>query len=281
MFAAALIVFRESLEAALIIGVMAAATRGIARRTQWMGAGLVAGLLGAVAVASSMGAISNWADGSGQELFNAGVLTLAVCMLAWHNIWMSSHGREMAMNVRNMASAIQEGSKAQSAIFLVVALAVLREGAETVLFLYGVATSSENGLRDTLAGGAAGIAAGALVGGLLYAGMLRIPLRWFFSAAGVLVLLLAASMASQVARLLVQADLLPSLATPLWDTSAVLSDASALGTLLHGLVGYDPQPSGMQMVFYAITLITIATGMWLVGRRSPTSHTLRQSPGSV
>ena len=280
MFAAALIVFRESLEAALIIGVMAAATRGIPRRERWMGAGLVAGLLGAVAVASSMGAISNWADGAGQELFNAGVLTLAVCMLAWHNIWMSSHGREMAMNVKDMAKAIHNGSKAQSAIFLVVALAVLREGAETVLFLYGVATSSESGLRDTLTGGAAGIAAGALVGGLLYAGLLRIPLKWFFTAAGVLVLLLAAAMASQVARLLVQADVLPSLATPLWDTSAVLSDSSALGTLLHGLIGYDPQPSGMQMVFYGITLVTIATGMWLVGRQASTSPRA-QSPGSL
>lgn len=280
MFAAALIVFRESLEAALIIGVMAAATRGIPRRGHWMGAGLIAGLLGAVAVASSMGAISNWADGAGQELFNAGVLTLAVCMLAWHNIWMSSHGREMAMNVKDMAKAIRDGNRAHSAIFLVVALAVLREGAETVLFLYGVATSSENGLRDTLAGGAAGIAAGALVGGLLYAGMLRIPLKWFFSAAGVLVLLLAASMASQVARLLVQADVLPSLATPLWDTSALLSDSSALGTLLHGLIGYDPQPSGMQMVFYGITLATIATGMWLVGRQGSTSPRT-QSVGSL
>ena len=210
----------------------------------------------------------------------AGVLMLAVCMLAWHNIWMSSHGREMAMNVKNMAKAIQDGNKAHSAIFLVVALAVLREGAETVLFLYGVATSSENGLRDTLAGGAAGIAAGALVGGLLYAGMLRIPLRWFFGAAGVLVLLLAASMASQVARLLVQADVLPSLATPLWDTSALLSDSSALGTLLHGLIGYDPQPSGMQMVFYGITLATIATGMWLVGRQGSTSPRT-QSVGSL
>ncbi|MBL8388980.1 MAG: FTR1 family protein [Hydrogenophaga sp.] len=280
MFAAAIIVFRESLEAALIIGVMAAATRGIPRRERWIVGGLVAGLLGAVAVASSMSAMSEWAGGAGQELFNAGVLTLAVCMLAWHNIWMSTYGREMAMNVKGMVNAIHNGSKAQSAIFLVVALAVLREGAETVLFLYGVATSSETGLRDTLAGGAAGIVAGALVGGLLYAGLLRIPLKWFFFAAGVLVLLLAASMASQVARLLVQADLLPSLATPLWDTSDLLSDASALGTVLHGLIGYDPQPSGMQMVFYAVTLVTIASGMWLVSRREATSPR-GQSPGNL
>jgi high-affinity iron transporter len=268
MFAAALIVFRESLEAALIIGVMAAATRGIPVRGRWMLAGVVAGLLGAAGVASSMEAISNLASGIGQELFNAGVLTLAVAMLAWHNIWMSSHGREMAMNVKSTARAIHDGSKARSVIFLVVALAVLREGAETVLFLYGVATGSEDGLRDTVSGGLAGVAAGALVGGLLYVGLLRIPLKWFFSATGVLVLLLAASMASQVARLLIQADLLPAWGSPVWDSSWLLTQSSALGTLLHALIGYDPQPSGMQLLFYVVVLMGIATGMVLVSRRN-------------
>jgi high-affinity iron transporter len=268
MFAAALIVFRESLEAALIIGVMAAATRGIPVRGRWMLAGVVAGLIGATGVASSMEAISNLASGIGQELFNAGVLALAVAMLAWHNIWMSGHGREMAMNVRSTAQAVHEGSKARSVIFLVVALAVLREGAETVLFLYGVATGSEDGLRDTLSGGLAGVAAGALVGGLLYLGLLRIPLKWFFSATGVLVLLLAASMASQVARLLIQADLLPAWGAPLWDSSWLLSQSSALGTFLHALIGYDPQPSGMQLLFYVVVLMAIAAGMVLVSRRN-------------
>lgn len=267
MFAAALVVFRESLEAALIMGVMAAATRGIAHRGRWMLAGVLAGLVGAALVASSMEAISNLASGIGQELFNAGVLAVAVAMLAWHNIWMASHGREMAANVKRTAQAIQDGSKARSVIFLVVALAVLREGAETVLFLYGVATGSDSGMRETLVGGLVGVGAGALVGGLLYLGLLRIPLKWFFTATGVLVLLLAASMASQVARLLIQADLLPSWGAPLWDTNWLLTQSSALGTLLHSLVGYDPRPAGMQMLFYATTFAVIALGMLLVGRR--------------
>lgn len=276
MFAAALIVFRESLEAALIIGVLAAATRGIAGRTRWLVAGALAGLLGAVIVASSMEVISNWADGIGQELFNACILTLAVGMLAWHNIWMSTHGREMAMQVRNTAMQIQEGNKERSVIFLVVALAVLREGAETVLFLYGVASGSEDGLRSTLSGGMIGLLCGALVGGLLYAGLLRIPLKWFFSVTALLVLLLAASMASQVARILTQADLLPSLGAPIWDTTSLLSATSALGTVLHGLVGYDPQPSGMQLVFYVTVLLSIAGAMtWVARRHSNSPSTAR------
>ena len=267
MFAAALIVFRESLEAALIISIMAAATRGVPGRERWIFAGLLAGLAGAAMVASSMGFISNMASGMGQELFNVGILTLAVGMLAWHNIWMSVHGQEMAAQAKNAARAITDGTRERSVIFIVVALAVLREGSETVLFLYSLATSSEDGLRTTISGGLSGLAGGAIVGGLLYAGLLRIPLRWFFSVTGIFVLLLAASMASQAARLLIQADLLPSLGAPLWDTSHVLSQTTAIGTVLHSLIGYDAQPAGMQIVFYVVVMVAIAIGMrWAAPR---------------
>ena len=282
MFAAALIVFRESLEASLIISIMAAATRGIPSRGRWILAGVCAGLAGAALVASSMEVISNMASGMGQELFNAGILTFAVGMLAWHNIWMSIHGREMAAQALSTARAINDGSRERSVIFLVVALAVLREGSETVLFLYSLATSTEDGWRTTISGGLNGLAMGVLVGSLLYAGLLRIPLRWFFSITGILVLLLAASMASQAARFLVQADLLPSLGAPLWDTSDALSQSSALGTLLHGLVGYDAQPAGMQVLFYLGVLVAIASGMrWVKSRgrhENPSKTSERMAP---
>ncbi len=268
MFSAALIVFRESLEASLIISIMAAATLGIPMRGKWIFGGVLAGFAGAAVVAYSMEFISNMASGLGQEVFNASILALAVGMLAWHNIWMSVHGREMAAHAKNAANAVKDGSRERSVIFMVIALAVLREGSETVLFLYGLATSSDDGLRTTLTGGATGLLAGGLVGGLLYAGLLRIPLKWFFSITGVLVLLLAANMGSQMARFLVQADWLPSWGAPVWDTSNVLSQSSAIGTLLHSLVGYDAQPAGMQIVFYVLVLVSISGGMFWMGRRA-------------
>ena len=237
-------------------------------RDRWMLGGVLAGFAGAAMVAYSMEFISNLASGLGQEMFNVCVLALAVGMLAWHNIWMSVHGREMAMQAKNAANAVKDGSRTLSVIFMVIALAVLREGSETVLFLYSLATSSEDGLRTTLMGGATGLLAGAVVGGLLYAGLLRIPLKWFFSITGVLVLLLAASMGSQMARFLVQADWLPSLGAPVWDTSQLLSQSSAVGTLLHGLVGYDAQPAGMQIVFYVLVLVSISVGMAWVKHRA-------------
>lgn len=268
MFASAIIVFRESLEAALIISIMMAATRGIPKRGRWIFGGVLLGLVGSAIVASSMELIANMADGMGQELFNVAILVTAIGMLAWHNIWMSVHGKELARHLSSTAREVKDGSRECSVMLLVVALAVLREGSETVLFLYGVATAGENGVQETLLGGAVGLVCGAAVATLLYAGLLRIPVRWFFAATGTLVLLLAASMASQAARLLIQADLIPSLAAPLWDTSSVLSQNTAVGTILHGLIGYEAQPAGMQVVAYVIVLATIATGMQLVSRRT-------------
>ena len=267
MFAAAIIVFRESLEASLIISIMMAATRGIPLRGRWVWGGVLLGLVGSALVASSMEMIANLADGIGQELFNVVILITAIGMLAWHNIWMSVHGKELAQQISNTARAVTNGSRERSVILFVVALAVLREGSETVLFLYGVATGGQNGIRDTLIGGLLGLGSGAVVATLLYAGLLRIPVRWFFAVTSALVLLLAASMASQAARLLIQADLLPSLVTPMWDTSDVLAQNTALGTILHGLVGYEAQPAGMQVLAYVVVFTTIGLGMKLVSMR--------------
>jgi high-affinity iron transporter len=261
MFGTALIVFREVLEAALIIGIVAAATRGIPRRARFIGGGLLLGLAGSAIVAALAEAISALAEGMGQELFNAAILGVAVVMLGWHNIWMSVHGRELAADAKAVGSEVRSGAKALSVLMIVVAIAVLREGSETVLFLYGVALSESTSRAAMALGGLAGLAGGAAVGYLLFAGLLRIPLKWFFAATSALVLLLAAGMASQAARFLIQADVLPSLASPLWDLSPFIANESALGAVLHGLVGYDARPAGMQVAFFIAALAAIVAGM--------------------
>ena len=261
MFGTALIVFREVLEAALIIGIVAAATRGIPSRSRFIGMGLALGLAGSAVVAGMADVIANLAEGVGQELFNATILGIAVAMLAWHNIWMSSHGRELAANAKSMGGEVRSGARALSALMIVVAVAVLREGSETVLFLYGIALSGQSSPATMAAGGFVGLAGGAALGYLVFAGLLRVPLKWFFSATSILVLLLAAGMASQAARFLIQADVVPSLAAPLWDFSSVISNESPVGAVLHGLVGYDAAPAGMQVAFFVAVLAAIVAGM--------------------
>ena len=268
MLATAVIVFREVLEAAIIIGILAAATHTIPGSRRWLAGGLLLGLAGAGLVAAFAGFIGSLANGVGQELFNASVLGIAVVMLAWHNIWMASHGAALAANAKSVGSSIRDGLSECSVLLVIVGLAVLREGSETVLFLYGIAASGGGTRSSMLFGGFEGLLAGTVVGYLIYAGLLRIPLRWFFTATGILVLLLAAGMASQAAHFLIQADLLPSLMSPLWDTSTTLPDDSLTGKVLHSLVGYDSRPDGMQLVFYLAAVVAISTGMkWVAHTR--------------
>ena len=146
MFSSAVIVFREVLEASLIIGIIAAATRTMPHRARWIVAGVLAGVAGSAVVAALTGQISEMAEGSGQELFNAGILGLAVLMLAWHNIWMARHAVELVRDAKQVGAAVSRGDREMSALAIVIALAVLREGAETVLFLYGVIAAGQQSI---------------------------------------------------------------------------------------------------------------------------------------
>lgn len=255
MIAALVIVFREVLEAALVVGIVLAATRGLAGAGRWVAAGVAGGIAGAAVVAQFAGAISSTLDGYGQELFNAGVLLLAVAMLAWHNVWMAAHGRQLAGELRAVGDAVRLGRRPMYAVALVVGLAVMREGSETVLFLYGLAVA-DGGFVDALTGGAAGLAAGVLAGAALYLGLLRIPARHLFSVTNWMIALLAAGMAAQSMTFLAAAGLV-GLGPELWDSSALLSQDGLAGRILHTLVGYMDRPTATQAVAYGATLLAI------------------------
>jgi high-affinity iron transporter len=281
MFATTLIVFREMLEAALIIGIVLAATRGARHRGLWVSIGVGAGLLGALLVAASADAIANAAAGVGQELLNATVLFLAVGMLGWHNIWMKRHGRELTAHMNAVGRGVLEGERPLYLLAVVVGIAVLREGSEVVLFLYGIAASTEGGTASMLSGGLVGLAGGATVGLAMYFGLLRIPTRHLFTVTAWLILLLAAGMAAQGAGYLVQAGLLPPLGAALWDTTRILSEHSVFGQIMHTLVGYIARPDGIQVLFYFATLLLIGGLMKLFTTARRSTATSRTTAGVV
>ncbi len=256
MLGALIIVFREVIEAGLIVGIVMAATRGVPTRGRWIGFGILGGVVGAALVAVFAGAISQAFEGAGQELFNASVLGIAVVMLMWHNAWMARHGREIAEEMRTIGSAVSEGAKPLTALAVVVGLAVLREGSEVVLFLYGIFASGTSA-SSLLTGGLLGIAAGAAFTGLTYYGLLAIPNRYIFSVTSWLIALLAAGMAAQAVQFLDNAGVLIALDRTVWDTSWLLSDSSLFGKLLHTLIGYTERPTEMQLMTYIATLFAM------------------------
>jgi high-affinity iron transporter len=256
MLGALIIVFREVIEAGLIVGIVMAATRGVVGRGRWIMIGVGGGVFGAAIVAMFAGAISDAFQGAGQELFNAGVLGIAVVMLMWHNAWMARHGREIADEMRRIGTAVSEGAKPLTALAIVVGLAVLREGSEVVLFLYGIMASGTSG-SALLVGGLLGIAGGAAFTALTYLGLLAIPNRYIFSVTSWLIALLAAGMAAQAVQFLNNAGVVVALDRTLWDTSWLLSEKSIFGRLLHTLVGYIDQPTEMQLLVYIATLFAM------------------------
>ena len=263
MLPSLLIVFREVFEAGLIIGIVMAVTSSVPGRGLWVAGGVIAGVLGACVVALFTGGLSELFGGSGQELFNAGILGFAVLMLGWHNVWMARHGREMAAEMRAAGQAVVTGSKSLAALAVVVMIAVLREGSEVVLFLYGVAAAQGGADLSMAAGGAVGLVLGAIVCLLTYLGLITIPTRYLFAVTSTLITLLAAGMAAQAIAFLQQANILTVFDETVWNTSWLLSDSSLLGRALHTLIGYVDQPTAMQLIAYAATLAVILVLMRL------------------
>jgi len=264
MLATLIIVFREIIEAGLIVGIVLAAAKGVRGRAAWVGYGIVAGVAGACAVAAFAGQISMLFEGAGQDLLNAAILLLAVAMLTWHNVWMASHGQAMAQEMREIGAAVVAGKRPLFALSIVVGVAVLREGSEIVLFLYGIAAAGGTSAAAMLLGGALGLAGGVAVSALMYFGLLAVPAHRLFAVTSGLITLLAAGLAAQAVLFLQQAGYVEALTRTVWNSSAILSQDSLLGRLLHTLIGYSDRPNGAQLLVYLVTVIVILVLMRLV-----------------
>jgi hypothetical protein len=172
----------------------------------------------------------------------------------------------MAAELRQVGQAVRLGQRSLAALAAVVAVAVMREGAEVVLFLYGVVAASHTAAMSLASGGVAGLALACLACGLLYRGLVIIPLHRLFSVTNGLIALLAAGMAGQAAAVLHGADLLPGWGEHLWNTSAILADDSFAGRSLHALAGYSARPSGIQLAAWLATLAMLAVCSRAIGR---------------
>jgi high-affinity iron transporter len=222
------IVFREIMEAGLVVSIVMAATRSVPGRGIRVIYGIIGGVAGACVVAVFANSISNALSGFGQEYFNVGILSVAVVMLTIHNVWMARHGREIAAEMKAVGVEVSAGRRPLTALAVVVGIAVLREGSEIVLSV--------------------------AMGTVTYLGILRIPNRHLFAATSLMLALLAAGMAAQAVNFLEQAQAITSLQQIVWNSSHILSGGSVVGKALHALIGYNDRPTLMQLIAYLATL---------------------------
>lgn len=261
MFTAAIIVFREVFEIALIISIVLAATHQVARRGAWINLGVLAGLVAVAIMACFAKEIVSLATNLGQHVFHAIILLVASALISWSVIWMQQHGREMTAQMRDLSVAINTGTKPLYMLAVVIGLAVMREGSEIVLFLYGIFATGEATIMDLFMGSVLGTFAGVALGLLMYLGLVRLPVKQLFLISGWLLALLAAGMVAKATGHLVKADMLPALINPLWDTSSILSQKSVIGRFLSIVIGYQDHPAGIQVLSYVATLGLISMTM--------------------
>ena len=259
------IVWRESVEALLVVGILytwlRAAPQGKRGLALWGG---VAGAALAVALALVLLGISSWLSDEGQEWFQ-GIMSLAACALVVQMvIWMKKHGR-------TLKSELEGGARTSVAndnwwgLFLLVAIAVAREGSETVVFLYGTVSAGEGGgdmIKLALAG-VGGFIAALLTFWLLQLGGKLITWRRFFRVTEILLLLLAGALLVGGLDRLISLDVVPAIVDPVWDTSALLSDSTGLGKILADFAGYRAMPALISvLVWVAYWILVWALLRW-------------------
>lgn len=259
MFTAALIVFREIFEIAIIVTVILAATRQVAYRSLWIAGGIATGAIMVGIMACFANVISGVATQLGQHAFHALVLFIAAALISWSVVWMQQHGKQIVTHMREVSLCVKNGQRPLYMLAVVVALAVLREGSEIVLFLYGIFTTGEATTTDIMLGSLLGTGAGVLMGLVMYLGLIRIPVKQLFSVSGWLLAFLASGMVAKGVGHLVKAGIVPAIINPLWDTSHILSQQGVVGRFLSIVIGYQDQPTAIQVLFYVVTLALIST----------------------
>lgn len=240
------IVWRESIEAMLVIGILHGwiAARPAARAGfPWLWGGVAAGLALAGFLALAIMGIETWTSTSVLDWFQA-FMPLVACALIFQMVfWMRRHGASFK---RELEAGMEDAASQSNWLGMAVlaAVAVGREGAETVVFLFGAAESGSGAAQITL-GGSAGFALALAAYWLLSRGSRFISWRVFFRATEILLLLLGGALLVDGTEKLIGLETLPALADPLWNTSAVLDDSTRAGGLVTAFTGYRAAPSGM------------------------------------
>lgn len=228
--------------------------------------GLGFGIAGAALVALFANEISSMAEGMGQELFNAIILFAATIMIGWTVIWMSTHARELSRHIKKLGQDIVAGEAGLYSMAVVIALAVLREGSEIVLFVYGMMASGQP-VSEIITGSAIGIAGGSIAGLLLYLGLISISPKHIFAVTTWLLIFVAAGMASIGAGFLTAAGYFSNLTEVVWDTSNILLENGVIGRTLHILIGYSERPMQIQLIFYLTTFVTLSAGVFALKQK--------------
>lgn len=270
MFQIAIVVFREILEVALIVGILTTATKEIPGRTKWILTGLLCGFAGSLSLAIFTDKISDSLNGMGQEFFNGLILIAAAIMIGWTVLWMQKHAKSISGKLKKLGNSVRDGEKPLYTLLITVSLSVLREGTEIVLFTYSYYISG-TAISEIVLGLIFGILCGIAIGLALYFGMLKAFGKYFFSVTTWILIFLAAGISAAGTGFWINAEIVPSLGDSALNLSHILPQESMLGKFLHIFFGYIDKPAGSQLIAYFSTLTILIIGLQFLKRCAASS----------
>lgn len=276
-----LITLREGLEAALIVSILLVYLRQLGRADRnhlvWWGTGL------AIAVSLVVGAVifaaAGGFEGKAEETFEGLVSLVAVAVLTWMIFWMRRQGARLRSELQDRVdTALLGGGLALASLAFVV---VLREGIETALFLFATAKATAEGTGGAwgqAAGAVSGLAIAIVLGYLLYRGGIRLNIRTFFRVTGALILIVAAGLFAFSVHELQEAGYLPFLTGTAFDVSSTLPDDAGVGALLRALIGYQANPTWLEVVAWVGYVAVTATLYLRPSRPAPVERSASPEP---
>ena len=279
-----IITLREAFEAALLLGIVYTYLDKIGCRREWryVTEGAVLGLVASLALGVAVSVFSGPLFDLGPDLVAAGVIFLAVGLLTWHAWWMRRYARSLRGELQARIATAHASRRAWM-VGLIAFTGVFREGSETVLFLWGLVSQATAGLGwGSVVGGFFGVGTAAVLGCAIFRGSRRVSLARFFAVTTVLLLFLAAGLASSGVGRLQGLGVLP-LSLPVWDTSRLLDDQGLVGSFLSGLIGYRARPTAYEVAAYLTYLVIVGTLLFgpsrLVSGRAAARAPARPLPG--
>lgn len=250
----AFVVWRESVEALLVIGILdawlRAETRDTGRARLFLWGGVAAGLAFAGLLAGLLVGLADTISEDAQLAYTTAVVLIAAALILQMVFWMRKHGRSMK---RDLETQLSTAIARQSwwGVFVLALVAVAREGSETVIFLYGILSSGAAGdLYSGVGAGLFGFALALLSYGLLQAGSRILSWRIFFRITEVMLLFLACALLMTGIDGLIDLEILPRLSRRLWDSGWLLSDGDATGGFISALTGYRATPNLMELLVF-------------------------------
>lgn len=257
MIKIAMVVFRESMEISMILGIIIAATKSIDKSRYYIFSGIILGIIASIFLSLAIGKISSAFDGMGEEIFNVGIIFLTVLVVGTTAIWIKRSAPKLRSNIANLSNKIESGNSHKLMLVFLVATTIFREVTEIILFVEALTSTYEVTMWDYLFGLSFGMIMGFGIGFAIYYGFNSLATKYLFKLTFIFLIFISASLASEAAGILTSTGFLDFYNYPLWDSSWLISDFSIVGKILKILIGYNSQPNLMQILFYFGTIIII------------------------